>query len=160
MFLILSKIGSGILLQNQQEIVFQFRNITSRNRFRKVVIIYRFCILIYLYSFGHDCRSKTLYLLFDASPQIQSSTICEVLCNVWPVLLTRCSKEERLLVVVVVSTALAIARISGEPLLHCAAASTILGVTLAFLWTLQWFKHKKKNMTQLLKSLELFGKSC
>ena len=57
----------------------------------------------------------------------------------------------------VVSTALAIARISGEPLLHC-AASTILGVTLAFLWTLQWFKHKKKNMTQLLKSLDLFRK--
>ena len=58
----------------------------------------------------------------------------------------------------VVSTALAIARISGEPLLHC-AASTILGVTLAFLWTLQWFKHKKKNMTQLLLlGLELFRK--
>ena len=99
---------------------------------------------------------EALYLLCDASLQFQSSTICEVLCNVWPVLLTRCSKEERLLVVV--STALAIARISGEPLLHCAAASTILGVTLAFLWTLQWFKHKKKNMTQLLKSLELFRK--
>ena len=61
----------------------------------------------------------------------------------------------------VVSTALAIARISGEPLLHCAAASTILGVTLAFLWALQWFKHKKKNMTQLLlKKLGTFLKKA
>ena len=59
----------------------------------------------------------------------------------------------------VVSTALAIARISGEPLLHC-AASTILGVTLAFLWTLQWFKHKKKTMTQLLKAWNYLEKSA
>ena len=138
MFLILSKIGSGMYCcKISKKLSFNF--------------------VISLLEIDFEKPSfEALYLLCDASLQFQSSTICEVLCNVWPVLLTRCSKEERLLVVV--STALAIARISGEPLLHCAA--TILGVTLAFLWTLQWFKHKKKNMTQLLKSLELFRKKA